>query len=193
MRNWQTDRAKAIQWARTVLNDNLVIVDTETTGLTSTDEVVQLGVIGVKDGQPLVLLDALVRPVRATMHPKATAASGITDAMLKTAPTIERYWDVLQHLFTGKTIVAYNAAFDEPKLRHSLRAVGHVFPFEIECAMLQYGAFDGEWNDYYGNYRWHKLTEACRSMNIPIKDAHVASGDCLMTFQLIKKMAESES
>lgn len=139
MPNHAKDRAKAIEWARKVYTDDLVIVDAETTGLSSTDEVVQLGVVGVHGGQPLVLLDALVRPIRATMHPKATAASGITDAM------------------------------------------------------LQYGAFDGEWNDYYGNYRWYKLTEACRSMGVPVKDAHVASGDCLMTFQLIKKMAESES
>lgn len=193
MSNHALDRAKAIQWAKAVLNDDLVILDTETTGLSSTDEVVQLGVIGVQGGQPLVLLDALVRPIRATMHPKATAASGITDAMLRVAPTIDQYWAVLQHLFTGKTLVAYNAAFDEPKLRHSLRTVGHVFPFQIDCAMLQYGAFDGDWNDYYGNYRWHKLTDACRSMGVAVKDAHVASGDCLMTFQLIQKMAESES
>ena len=42
--------------------------------------------------------------------------------------------------------------------------------------MLQYAQFVGQWNDQYGNYRWHKL----RGGDV------TALGDCLATLDLIR-------
>ena len=55
-------------------------------------------------------------------------------------------------------VVIYNAAFDVGFLP------GHVFQnSQVECAMLRYAEWKGEWNSHYGNYRWHKLQVAAKA------------------------------
>ncbi len=59
------------------------------------------------------------------------------------------------------------------------------------CAMLQYAEYAGDWDDWHGNYRWHKLEAACRRSGIPDPDApaHSALGDCLRTLALVQYLA----
>lgn len=57
---WQADRRSAVSWARWALvTRNVVILDTETTGLGADAEVVELAVLSPR-GE--VLFDSLVRP-----------------------------------------------------------------------------------------------------------------------------------
>lgn len=64
------DRIQTIEWARGLLakHDGWLIIDTETTGIAPTDEVIQIGVLAA-DGS--TVFDSLVRPHRATVHPDA--------------------------------------------------------------------------------------------------------------------------
>ena len=69
------------RWARGLLADvgGTVILDTETTGLSGRDEVVQVGVLGM-DG--CVLFDRLVRPVKVGVSMGAFKVHGIGEAVL---------------------------------------------------------------------------------------------------------------
>lgn len=51
---------------------------------------------------------------------------------------------------------------------------------QVECAMLRYAEWNGEWNDYYGNYRWHKLhvAAAATGFNEDV-EWHRALGDTI--------------
>ncbi len=83
-------RRDAAQWAADRFRREAVIFDSETTGLGSDDEFVQLGVI---DLQGNTVLDALVRPSRP-IPPDATAIHRLTDADVAgaaaVAPGVER-------------------------------------------------------------------------------------------------------
>ena len=179
---------KAIRWADEMVSEgDFVVLDTETTGLDGYP--VQVAVIG-SDGA--VLFDELIKPPDGvTMHPKALAVHGITLDSLKDKPE----WDVMAKRFKavvrGKRVVIYNAKFDIGIIK---RATDHynrgVIPWKsAECAMEQYAEFNGDWNDYRGNFRWVALTEAARALGVRVADAHNALGDCLMTLGVVKALA----
>jgi len=78
-----SNRRNAIQEARALLETNPVYLDTETTGMHLSAEVIEIGVI---DDQANVLFDSLVRP-RGKIDPAAGRVHGITAEMLEGAPT----------------------------------------------------------------------------------------------------------
>ncbi len=175
-----TDRERATEWARDLLErSDWVILDTETTGTSQYDEIVQIAIIAA-DGR--VLCDTLVRPTR-TIPPEATAIHGISDADVKDALLFPDVYRRVKEILSGKRIIVYNAQFDL-RLIHQTLAKHNLLPYDLdsdqaECAMLVYSAWVGErWLD--GGYKWQKLENA----------DHSAVGDCLATLALIKKMAQ---
>lgn len=64
--------------------------------------------------------------------------------------------------------------------------------FGNECAMLAYAEYRGVWNDYHGNYKWHKLSDAAERVGYTLPSgmkAHSALADCLMTLAVCRKLA----
>ena len=57
------------------------------------------------------------------------------------------------------------------------------------CAMEAYAELYGDWNDYHQSYRWQKLSDAARVMNIKASNLHSALGDCQTTLAVIQAMA----
>jgi len=176
------DRDKAILEARSwlVLGDRCVILDTETTGLESDAEVVQVGIIGL-DGR--TMCNCLVKPVER-IPDVVIEIHGITNEMVQDAATFEEVYSELTGLLAGKMVIVYNADFDSRLLEQSGRRYGlPVLPVkEWVCAMRQYAVFYGEWNEYHGSYRWQRLTGG----------DHSAKGDCIATLELIKRMASAK-
>ena len=174
-----TDRETAIFWARSLLDRmDWVILDTETTGISAGDEIVQIAVLSPQED---VLLNTLVRPTQP-IPLQATAIHGITDADVIAAPAFPEVFDTLKQVTEGKTVIIYNAQFDLRLIRQTLTK--HRIPDpgldddQAECAMLQYAAWFGEiWSD--GGYKWQKLRGG----------DHTALGDCRATLALIRKMA----
>lgn len=176
-------RDEACRWARRLLDQSRwVILDTETTGLDRSAEAVQIAIIA-PDGTSL--LDSLVRPT-SRIPPDATAIHGITDAMVATAPSFTEIYPQLQEIVRGKTIVAYNAAFDSRILRQTCHC--HRVPPLIaqwECAMEQYARYVGQWSSRLGGYRWQPLPRP--PSDHPMR--HQAIDDCRATLEVIRRMA----
>lgn len=176
----EDDHERATLWARSLLERNdWVVLDTETTGLSYNDEIVQIAILS-SDGT--VLLDTLVRPI-IPIAPEAISIHGITNENVTDAPPFPKIYEKIKAILSGKSIVIYNAAFDLRLLQQTMRKY-RLPPFEldeeqIECAMLYYAAWQGEiWAD--GSYKWQKLQGG----------DHSAAGDCRATLELIKRMAE---
>jgi DNA polymerase-3 subunit epsilon len=186
-------KREAAQWARDLLEHDFVILDSETTGLNKgrADEPVQIAVIS-KDGE--VLLDTLVK---ATIPSELGAyrVHGIGEEQLKDAPTFAEVRQKLEEAIKGKDLIIYNANYDSAILDNASRAddpeatFPSTWPSLTMCAMTWYAKFYGE-EDYRGGYHWQKLTNAVKQCGAKIADAHTALGDCLMTLEVIKKMAE---
>jgi len=173
------DREQAAQWARSLLKrSDWVILDTETTGLSEQDEIIQIGILA---GDGKVLLDSLINPTQP-VSAGATAVHGITSIELDGAPPFSAVYEQVKTLLQGKTIVIYNAVFDLRLLTQTLEKYDlPVLEFaedQVECAMLKYSAWRGEiWSD--GSYKWQRL----------VGGDHTAVGDCQATLDVIKKMA----
>lgn len=176
------DRDKAILEARSwiALGDDAVILDTETTGLESDAEVVQVSVIGL-DGR--TMCNCLVKPVERIPE-VVINIHGITNEMVEDASTFEDIYPGLAGVLAGKSVIVYNADFDRRLLEQSGRRYGlPVLPAkEWICAMYGYAKYYGEWSEYHGSYRWQRL---------PSGD-HSARGDCIATLDLINRMASAK-
>jgi len=171
------DRARA--WAVKLLaQPDLLILDTETSGLHGSAEIVQIAII---DKSGTVLLDTLVRPTRPIPR-DASAIHHITDERVKDAPTFADIAPQLRELLHGQTVVIYNADFDCRMLKQSAAACGliHELGCFFEDAMEPYSAWVGSWSSFHRNYRWQRL---------PGGD-HSALGDCRACLNVLKMMAE---
>jgi len=88
------------------------VLDVETTGLVpSSDRIVQIGIIKVKDLVPVARLNTLVNP-EIHIPSKATEIHGITDEMVMSSP---KYHDIADHVYSllnNTTVVGHNVTFD---------------------------------------------------------------------------------
>ncbi len=179
------DHDAAAQWARDLLAGEFLILDTETTGLTSVhDEIVQIAVISQAGD---VLLDTYVQPQRPERLTRrtddgvsASDINGITPELLVKAPTWPEVYARLIEIITGKQVIIYNAAFDEAMIAGDCKRHG-IAPAELDatCAMEMYAQFVGDYSFYWGNYRWQ-----------PLAGGHTALADCRACLDVIRKMAK---
>lgn len=191
--DFEADRAAAIQWARQILTQDFVVLDTETTGLDYDDEAVSIGLVA-KDGT--VLLDTLLCHEKPS-DPKALATHGITWEMTRGAPKFVDVWPELAGQTQGKQLLGYNASFD---LRIIAQMLDRYWPKPIydppgmmltalHDVMGYFAQFYGDWNDYHQSYTWKKLTYAAAFLNVPTSGAHGAAADALMTLRVVERMA----
>jgi DNA polymerase-3 subunit epsilon len=182
------DKDKIQIWVKTLLRDDFVIVDTETTGLGSKDEVVQIGII---DSKGRTLLNTLVKPT-IPVPSVVVRIHGLSDDKLVNASPFSDHYVTLSALLAGRTVLAYNIDFDWRMLVQSARVYG-LPPFrtgERHCAMKAYAQFHGQFDLKRRTYSFQKLGEACRQQRLPVVHAHDALSDARMTLALLRKMAE---
>lgn len=181
------ERGKVQAWAQALFAlPNFFILDTETTGLGNSDEVVQIGIID-KNGD--IVLDTLVKPT-IRVPQQAINIHGITNESLADAPTFDDVYVTLSAKLAGTALVAYNMDFDWRLLSQTVNR--YKLPLfrtgKRHCAMKQYAQFRGVRGSR--GFKWHKLGDAAMYEKIVVKDAHSALGDVKMTLELMKKMAE---
>ena len=185
------DKVAAVKWAYQLFQlDNFYVLDTETTGVRNFDQICQIGII---DKHGNVVLDTLVKPTNR-IPSGASAVHGISNEMVKDAPTFMDIYTTVSSLLAGSVLIAYNMDFDWKMLQQSV-AVYQLPMFKVkqrDCAMKQYAKYRGAWNGKYNSYRSFKLTEAAAYEELTVANAHSAVGDIIMTLELVKKMAHLE-
>ncbi|KLV03261.1 hypothetical protein ABT56_20255 [Photobacterium aquae] len=169
----------------TINFENAVILDTETTGLDSNAEIIEISVIEASTGN--VLLDTLVTPVQL-IPAEAIAIHGISNRKVSGSPIFPKVFRQLLEVIENRDLLIYNASYDMRLIRQSMKRYGiDVFPFRTQCVMEWYAEFYGDWNDYHGNYKWQSLTDAAYQQGIDISDlkAHRALADCEITRRVV--------
>ncbi len=183
-----SDEARlALATAATWVQNGAVVLDTETTGLDSKARLVSLAIV---DLQGNVLFNEILNP-GILCPPDAIAIHGITNDRLAAARTVQDAWPEIGNILEGKTVLAYNAAFDSRILDQT--AAGVKVPSLISpvwgCIMEAFAVYNGEWDDYHGHFRWVKLAEAAKDLAIPTPVVHNALADAQLARQIVLRMA----
>jgi DNA polymerase-3 subunit epsilon len=177
------------QFIKQLRETNALILDTETTGLDKSAEILQIGIVSL-EGE--TLFNSLVKPARARRWDEAQRVHGITVSDVKDAPTIGQLAAELNELMHGRPVAIYNVKFDTRMLSQSIKAAKAsssyhwLYDQEWQCVMEAYAEYWGAWNSRYGSYRWQSLTDACRQQGVKVADAHDALGDARLTAALIR-------
>lgn len=176
-------------WASLLNREDVVILDTETTGLNSVAECVEIAIVNT---QGTVLMDSLVMPI-GEVPLEASAIHGITKEFLaeQAAPKFRDIVPTLQMILRSATVLCiYNADYDQRIIAQSLIANGITKAMQlpaVRCIMRDYAEIRQE-PGWYGKYRWHKLCAAADYEGVPSYNAHRALGDCMMTLGIMQSV-----
>lgn len=170
-----------------------LFLDTETTGLGTNDEIVEISII---NHQKLVLFNSLIKPMKSIPE-EAIAIHGITNEMVKIAPTWAEVHEEVRRIVQSAPLVIFNAEFDMQMMAQTAALYG-LPPITadkgLRCALWLYAAYFGEWKESDGRYRRQSLQRALENESIVIDvPAHRALGDTLRTHALIESMADGSS
>lgn len=164
------------------------VLDTETTGLTKTDEIVELSIVALRTGE--ILFNSVLKPrdMERYLKSKARAMHSIGEDALSSAPTFYEKWEEINAILTMYHPLSYNWAFDGIMLKRSAIAWGIQSP-ELygTCVMKMFAAFM-ETDDSF------KLSEALTLMGIDQGSygiAHTSLADTLATCELLRRMRDS--
>lgn len=187
-----SERRQVIQEAQIELRRQPLYLDTETTGLEGTDEIVEICLL---DHDGTVLVESFVKPKRR-IPPDVVRIHGITNEMVKGAPAWPEVWEQVAARLGGKHVIIYNADFDVRLMQQSHAKYGMPWNLPADpfcCAMKLYARFYGEWNYRYGNYRWHSLEAAAQQCGIPLPpQVHRAREDAELARQVVQYMAKQK-
>ncbi|PFN92139.1 DNA polymerase III subunit epsilon [Bacillus thuringiensis] len=163
---------------KTFINeDQFVILDTETTGLTPRDQIIEISVINLSGN---ILLNTLVKP-SINIPAEATSIHGITNEMVQGAPSWTAIYKELREVTVGKTLLIYNAEFDLGMIENTCIANNVEFKdFKSTCVMKMYA-------DYVDSKRWISLSDATE---LTIK--HRAAADCFAVLELLQHLKNSQ-
>lgn len=160
----------------------VIVIDTETTGVTENDELLQVAII---NGEGKELFVSYVRPTKADRWDGAMKVNGITPLMVSNSPTIEELKDEIQRIVDSCDVIAgYNVGFDLGFLeRAGISTEGK----EIVDVMKMAGSY---YEPKWGKNRWYKLTDAAAKHGFDYNErkAHDALTDCLATLHVWKKI-----
>ena len=184
------ERARVAAWARERVSDPATIfLDTETTGIGSGAEIIDLGIVDLHGN---ALIDTLIAP-SAPIPPETTRVHGIVDADVIGAPSWSDVYPELVELMRDRPVVVYNADFDRRMIAGCCAAIGIEWESgEWHCAMRQYAVWAGVRSSHRRQrYRLHKLGDALATFGLPSGN-HRALADALACRDLVVALAASE-
>ena len=191
MLNYAKDaRKQAVDLARNLIEKKPVYLDTETTGLSQTDEIVEIGIV---DHDGSILFDELVKPSKPIPF-ESSRIHGIKDEMVANSRSWPVLWPQVRSILTGRVIGIYNASFDVRMMKQSFELYRLPWREKLNAVDILdlYARYYGQWDNRRGNYRFQSLENAGKQCSISLPNSHRASDDALLTRALLHYMAENE-
>ncbi|HQN74227.1 MAG TPA: 3'-5' exonuclease [bacterium] len=119
------------------MDKNVTVVDFETTGLypDSGDRITEIGAIKMSGNKVRGVFTSLIFPERAIPE-SATFITGITNEMVKNAPTIGQALPLFTDFVQDDILVMHNAKFDGSFLRYEMKHLGIEKEFQYFCTLI---------------------------------------------------------
>ncbi|CCH75388.1 conserved hypothetical protein [Nostocoides australiense Ben110] len=158
-----------------------VVVDLETTGGSAhADHITEIGAVKVRGGEVLGEFQTLVNP-RVPIPAVISVLTGITNAMVATAPRIEQVLPSFLEFLGDAVVVAHNARFDVTFLKAAASATGNRWPdpVVIDTVLLARALVT---RDEAPN---HKLASLARVFHAQVTPDHRALHDAQATVDVL--------
>ena len=165
--------------------DTVVVLDFETTGLSPNggDRAIEIGAVRIEKGRIGERYQSLMNPGKR-VAPFIEDYTGITNAMLKTAPPCKTVMAEFADFVEDFDMVAHNASFDSRFLLAELQRIKRVTSGEFACSMLASRRL-------YPDAPNHKLGTLVKYHRLPNDGTfHRALADAEMTAHLWLKMLD---
>lgn len=162
------------------------MVDIETTGGNYfQDRIIEIAII-IHDGERVLSeFQSLVNPERPIL-PFISKLTGISNSMVKKAPTFKEIADQIFDMLNGHIFVAHNVRFDYGFVKAAFKAQNIRYRSAHLCTVeLSRAIFPG-----LPSYSLGKL---CKSLEVPVSNRHRAFGDTEATSILFKKIWEKDA
>jgi DNA polymerase-3 subunit epsilon len=186
-----TPRQQAVYIAQQRVNQEPVYIDTETTGLDRSAEIIEIAIV---DHDGSILFDELVKPLRP-IPSSATAIHHITNEMVANAKSWAVLWPTIRSILFGRVIGFYNEEYDMRMIQQTHQNFGLAWKenFQTFCVMKLYAQFVGQWDPRRRSYKYHRLEDAGRESRIPLPNSHRAADDTLLTRALLHYIANYQA
>ncbi len=171
-----------------LLGKTYVVFDTETTGLNKNndDVIIELSAAKMVDGVITETWQTFVNPftsARTNLSKEIVKLTGITDDMLRDAPTFNRVVGDFYKFCFGATLVAHNAAFDMSMLLAPARKLGYNFDNPVVDTLEMS-------REIFPKLPKHTLSYLCEQLDIKFEgDAHRAIYDAIACAKLFRKLS----
>lgn len=168
---------------------SVIVIDVETTGLmVYTDELLQVSIISDKKE---ILYNSYLKPLYTKEWKDAEKINGITPDMVKQSPSVLTECTKINRILSqADVIIGYNhQSFDLA----FLAKIGCSFKESaviIDVAEI-FSEIYGEWSDYFGGYKYQKLSTCAAYYNYRWEgNTHDSLADCLATLYCYEKIQE---
>lgn len=162
-----------------VLAPSVVFLDLETTGANpATDRITEVAIVKVTDGVLEYQWSTLVDP-GVPIPPMIQRFTGITDEMVRGAPTFAAIADELRARLAGSLFAAHNARFDYGFLKNEFRRRGEDFSARVLCTVKLSRAL------YPGHPR-HGLDALIERHGLTCSARHRALGDARVLWDFVQ-------
>lgn len=166
-----------------------IVLDVETTGLDYTKErIIEFAAVRLENGVVKSKFETLINP-QHHIRKSSMAIHGITEEMVKDAPTEEEILPKILDFIKDYPIVAHNAIFDfsfinEASLRHYKKEITNQ---RIDTQML--------FKEIYPDFESHGLETLMKKFNIEFDTRHRAMADTIglaKAYPMLKKLYEKK-
>ncbi len=163
------------------LNGEFVAFDLETTGLDArTDAIIEIGAVRIRDGQVADKFASFAQPGHL-LSAKTVSLTGITDELLRDAPTPAQAVDAFLDWVGDTPLCAHNAAFDTGFIREYCRKSGRSFdPLYFDTMILAQYLLPKLPN--------HKLDTVATALGLPPFQHHRAYEDADVCGQILSAL-----
>jgi DNA polymerase-3 subunit epsilon len=157
----------------------VAFVDLETTGTAArADRVTEVAIVRVDADLRSDEWSSLVNP-ECTIPPEIQALTGITNAMVRDAPTFAQVADEVAARIAGCVFVAHNARFDYGFLKHEFGRLGRAFTAKVLCTVKLSRRL-------YPEAGRHHLDALIARHGLTAADRHRALGDARILWQFVQ-------
>ena len=194
--------ASTVPWASLLNRQDVLILDTETTGVSKRSEVVDIALI---DTCGHTVYDRLVLP-QGSIPRAASRVHGLTRKHLEefgAKPWTDHHASVVTAVRRASVLLAYNLQFDLRLIDQTIQGCNVLSDMpsgasrpslDGRCVMLEYAAWrkvPHEWRR--GHWKLHSLQAAYgHEVTNPMRQDHRALADCQMTLALMRAVAKRD-